>query len=181
MPNINPIHLTQADTATAATLNAVKASLGVIPNMFLTLAHSPVALNGYMQLSGVTSKGTFNAKLREQIALAVGEKNSCEYCVTAHSVIGDMVGLKANEIAAARNAQSGDARETAILSLAVLITEQRGHLSAAEISSYKAQGLSDADILEVLTNVVLNMLTNYTNHIAATDIDFPRVEWKKTA
>ena len=181
MPNINPINLAQADTATAATPNAVKASLGVIPNMFLTLAHSPVALNGYMQLSGITGKGTFSAKLREQIALAVGEKNSCEYCVTAHSVIGGMVGLNASEIAAARHAKSSNAREMAILSLASLIAEQRGHLSAAEISGYKAEGLSDADILEVLTNVVLNILTNYTNHIAATDIDFPRVEWKKAA
>jgi uncharacterized peroxidase-related enzyme len=181
MPNINPINLSTADAATTKTLNAVKAKLGVIPNMFLTLANTPVALNAYMQLSGVAAEGKLNAKQREQIALAVGEQNACGYCLAAHSVIGGLVGLKPDEIDSARTAQSPNARDAAILELAAAVTRERGNLSAADVAGFKARGLTDADILEVLVNVVLNIFTNYTNHIAATEIDFPKVELKKAA
>ncbi len=180
-PNIKPIHFANADATTAATLNAVKAKLGVIPNMFLTWAHSPTALNAYMQLSALTGNGTLNAKQREQIALAVGEENACGYCVSAHSIIGNMVGLTPAEIDAARGGIASNARDAAIVALAQAITRERGHLASSEVASFKAQGLSDADILEVLVNVVLNIYTNYTNHIAATEIDFPVVVLKKAA
>ncbi|MBL8512209.1 MAG: carboxymuconolactone decarboxylase family protein [Betaproteobacteria bacterium] len=175
MTNINPIHLSTADAATTSTLNAVKAKLGVIPNMFLTLANTPVALNAYMQLSGVAASGKLSAKQREQIALTVGEQNNCDYCLAAHSVLGGLAGLKPADVDAARSASASDARDTAMLQLAAAITRQQGKLTAAEVAGFKAKGLSDADILEVLVNVVLNIYTNYTNHIAATEIDFPRV------
>jgi uncharacterized peroxidase-related enzyme len=181
MPNIKPLELNEVSAPIAATLNAVKAKLGVLPNMFRTWAHSPVALDAYMKLSGVAGEGTLNAKQREQIALTVGEENACGYCVSAHSVIGNMVGLKATEIDAARQASAGNARDVGILELAQAITRQRGHLSAAEVNAFKGCGLTDADILEVLVNVVLNIFTNYTNHIAATEIDFPVVVLKKAA
>ena len=181
MPNINPISLANADAATTATLNAVKAQLGIVPNLFLTWAHSPVALNAYVKLSGVAGEGKLNAKQREQIALAVGQENDCAYCVSAHSVIGSKVGLKPDQIEAARHASSGDLREKAILELAQAITRERGHLTAAQVAGFKARGLTDADILEVLVNVVLNIFTNYTNHIAATEIDFPVVALKQAA
>jgi uncharacterized peroxidase-related enzyme len=180
-PNIKPINFSNADATTAATLNAVKAKLGVIPNMFLTWAHSPVALNAYMQLSALTGDGTLNAKQREQIALAVGEENACGYCVSAHTVIGNMVGLSPAEIDAARIGTANLARDAALISLAQTITRERGHLTPSAVASFKARGLTDADILEVLVNVVLNIFTNYTNHIAATEIDFPVVALKKAA
>jgi uncharacterized peroxidase-related enzyme len=180
-PNIKPINLANADAATTATLNAVKAQLGVIPNMFLTWAHSPAALNAYMQLSSAASSSALSAKQREQIALAVGEENACGYCVSAHSVIGNMVGLTQNEIDVARTGSANNPRDAALVALAQAITRERGHLTPTAIASFKARGLTDTDILEVLVNVVLNIYTNYTNHIAATEIDFPVVVLKKAA
>ncbi len=181
MPNLKPIDLSSADAGIAASLAAVKAKLGSVPNMFLTLANTPVALNGYLQLSAATATGKLNAKQREAIALVVGQKNACGYCLAAHSVIGDMVGLSAVDIVSARKGVAGNPRDTALISLAADITEKRGNLSAVEVAGYKAKGLSDADILEVIANVALNILTNYVNHIAATEIDFPVVELKIAA
>jgi len=37
----------------------------------------------------------------------------------------------------------------------------------------RADGLSDADIVETVGNVVVNIFTNYLNNVAETDIDFP--------
>jgi uncharacterized peroxidase-related enzyme len=175
MPYISALPRDAVSPAVAATLDAVQAKLGVLPNMFRTFAHTPVALNGYMQLSAATAGGTFNAKQREQIALAVADANDCGYCTAAHGAIGKMVGLSEAQIMDARNGRAGSSRDVAVLALARRIVETRGRVPAAELDAFKAQGFDDAAILEVLTNVVLNIFTNYTNHIAGTEIDFPVV------
>lgn len=161
--------------AIGATLDAVQAKLGVLPNMFRTFAHTPVALDAYMQLSGATAAGKLNAKQREQIALVVAEANACGYCAAAHGAIGKMVGLSEAQIMQARNGDADAPRDAAVLTLARRIVETRGHVPTAELDAFKAAGFDDAAILEVLTNTVLNIFTNYTNHIAGTEIDFPVV------
>lgn len=164
-----------ANPAVAASLDAVEKKLGVLPNMFRTFAHTPVALNAYLQLADVAGSGTLTAKQREQIALIVGESNDCGYCIAAHGVIGKMVGLTPAQIAQARFAQADNARDAALLTLARRIVDTRGHVPTAELDAFKTAGFDDAAILEVLVNVVLNIYTNYTNHLARTEIDFPVV------
>ena len=174
MPRINP--LTNPTGATAATLSAVKSKLGMVPNLFATLAVSPVALNGYLALSEATSKGVLTAAQREIVALAVAETNACDYCLAAHSAIGQGAGLNSAQIQAARLAQGGNPKEHALASLARRITETRGNISDGELAQFKAiEGFDDAVVLEVITLVALNTLTNYVNHIAQTTIDFPAV------
>jgi uncharacterized peroxidase-related enzyme len=175
MPYIPALSRDAVSPAIGATLDAVKAKLGVLPNMFRTFAHTPVALNGYMQLSAATAAGTFNAKQREQIALVVSESNDCDYCIAAHGAIGKMVGLSDTQVMQARNGQADSSRDVAALTLARRIVETRGHVPTAELDAFKVAGLDDAAILEVLANVVLNIFTNYTNSIAGTEIDFPVV------
>lgn len=159
-----------------ASLDAVQKKLGTLPNMFRTMAHTPVALNAYLKLAEVTASGRLTARQREQIALIVGESNDCTYCVAAHGAIGAMVGLTATQIAHARHAQADNPADTALLTLARRIVDNRGHVPTAELDAFKAAGFDDAAILEVLSNVVLNILTNYTNHLARTEVDFPVVE-----
>jgi AhpD family alkylhydroperoxidase len=65
----------------------------MVPNMTRAMANSPAVLDGYLQLSGALTKGKLPAKTREEIALAVSQANSCDYCLAAHSTIGKMVGL----------------------------------------------------------------------------------------
>ena len=50
-----------------------------------------------------------------------------------------------------------------------------GFLTAEDIAQAKAAGLDDGLIVEIIANLVHNTLTNYTNHVAQTEIDFPVV------
>ena len=93
MRRISPVDLDNIPAATAATLKAVKHKLGMLPNLMTTLAHSSAALNGYLQLSESLGRGRLTARQQEMIALAVGQENSCEYCVSAHAAIGKHAGL----------------------------------------------------------------------------------------
>lgn len=175
MTYIPALTLESADPALRPSLEAVQNKLGVLPNMVRTLAHTPVALNAYLKLSDVAGSGKLSAGQREQIALIVGESNDCGYCVAAHGVIGKMVGLTPAQIAQARHGRSEQAGDAAVLTLARRIVEARGHVPTAELDAFKAAGFDDAAILEVLVSVVLNIFTNYTNHLARTEIDFPVV------
>ncbi len=157
-------------------LDAVKSKMGLVPNMTRVMANAPAALDAYLQMSGALAGGALNAKVREQIALTVGETNLCGYCLSAHTLIGGKVGLPADEIASARRATSSDAKTAALLKFARALVLQKGEVSDAAIAETRAAGAKDGDILEVVANVALNIYTNYVNHVAKTAIDFPEVK-----
>jgi len=57
----------------------------------------------------------------------------------------------------------------------VRIVEARGQVTDADLAAARLAGLDNARIIEVVANVSLNVLTNFTNNVAATEIDFPVV------
>ncbi len=163
-------------------LDGVKKKLGVTPNLMRTMANSPAELEGYLNFSGALAGGSLSAKLREQIALTVGESNQCQYCVSAHTAIGKMVGLNEDDIEESRKSISNDPKTEAALRFAKKIVLARGELKDEEINLVRQAGYTDGEIAEIIGNVALNIFTNYFNHIAQTEIDFPKVELRvKTA
>ena len=156
--------------------NGVQAKLGLVPNLFRVLGNSNAALEGYLNFSGALAGGVLSAKVRAQIALAVAEINDCTYCRSAHTYIGGLVGLSEREITDARKVAATDERTEAILNLARNIVVQRGELSESEFKAARAAKLTDAEIVETVANVALNIFTNYVNHVAQTVVDFPEVK-----
>ena len=61
------------------------------------------------------------------------------------------------------------------------VATNRGQVSAEDISTVKAAGYSDAEVVEIVAHVALNVLTNYVNEVFKTDIDFPVVEVARAA
>ena len=175
MTYIAPLALADADTATAATLNAVKAKIGMIPNLYAVAAKAPAALNTLLQVNAAVGAGKLSAKEREIVALATSQANGCQYCVSAHTLLGKMAGLNPEQIQHARAGAGNDRRSHAIAALAGALVDKRGHVDTQTLDGFKADGLSEADILEVVANVVATTLTNYVNNVARTAIDFPVV------
>lgn len=165
-----------APAASQPLLAAVQKKLGAVPNLMKLLGQSPAALEGYLSLSGALDKGLLDAKLRESLALAVAEHNGCDYCLAAHSYIGkNLVKLSDDEIAQARAGRAVNARAQAALVFAQLVVSERGRVQDADIAALRAAGFSDAETVEIVLHVALNVLTNYVNNVAHTDVDFPRV------
>lgn len=174
-------HLQLVDPATAEgeareLLARVQRQLGATPNVFRALANAPAALAGFLGLQGGLARGRLDAPTRERIALAVAEANGCDYCLAAHSAVAGKVGLDAAEIAAARGGRSArDPRADAAVRLARALVEGRGEVPAAELDGARRAGLGDGEIVEVVANVALNVLTNFLNKAGRVEIDFPRV------
>lgn len=164
-----------SDPKVAAGLDGLRKKLGRIPNLFGVLAHTPVALDTYLRLGEITAGSRLSAALREQIALTVAAANGCDYCDAAHSTIGRMVGLSDVQIDAAREARADGEFEAAVLRLARQIVDLRGRIGETELEGFRQAGLDDALLLEVLVVVVVNLFTNYTNNLAGTEVDFPRI------
>lgn len=175
MPRIAIPARTDAPTAAQPLLDAVERQLGVVPNLFRLLASSPAALEGFLGLSGALSR-TLDAKTREGIALATAQVNGCDYCLSAHSYLGTHVAkLDAAEIAANRRGRSADPRIAAALAFAREVAEHRGVVSDQALTAVREAGYGDAQIVEIVAHVALNVLTNFLNNTAETEIDFPVV------
>jgi uncharacterized peroxidase-related enzyme len=176
MNRITQLDPAQATGRTKQLFDGIQAKLGLVPNLFRVFGNSTAALEGYLNFSGALASGVLSAQVREQIALAVAEINFCGYCLSAHTYIGGKVGLNDKEIADARHAAAASENTDAILKLARSIIVQRGEVSDADFKAARTAGLGDAEIVETVANVSLNVLTNYLNHVARTVVDFPEVK-----
>lgn len=175
MQRITAVNSAEATGKTKKLLDGVQAKLGITPNLMKTLASAPAALEGYLNFSSALGTGVLDAKFREQIAIAVAQANSCEYCLSAHAAIGAMVGLTPEQIASSRRSHDQDGNRDAGLRFAQTIVVQRGEVSDAALNDVRKAGFTDGEITEIVANVVVNIFTNYFNHVARTDVDFPLV------
>ena len=177
-----PNTIAEAPEKSRPLLEAVNKQLGVVPNMFRSIATSPQALEGYLGMSGALGKGTLPAATRERIALAVAEVNGCNYCLSAHTYLGrNLAKLDDAEITANRNGASNDPKASAAVHFATQVTRARGHVSEADLAAVRLAGYTDAQVIEIVQHVALNTWTNYFNEVFKTDIDFPVVEARNAA
>jgi len=175
MPRINAIDPAGATGKAKELLDAVKAKLGLVPNMTRTMAHSPAVLEGYLNFSGALGEGTLNARLREQIAITVAEANGCEYCLSAHTAIAKLVGLDEAALTSSRQAKSSDARTEAALKFAQAVVKSKGRVTDGDLKAVRDAGYGDGEINEIIANVAINLFTNYFNNATQVEVDFPKV------
>jgi uncharacterized peroxidase-related enzyme len=163
-----------------ALLDAVHGAFGATPNMFRAVAHSPAALQAMWGFFGALGGGSIPAKLGEQIAVAVADRNACEYCLAAHTALGRKAGASSAEMSAAQAGESTDPATAAALRFALKLVEQRGQVSDADVGAMRAAGFDDGQVVEVLAHVALNLFTNYVNVAFAVPVDFPGVKLRST-
>ncbi len=180
MPRIQPVDPALATGPAAELLATTKSRFGSVPNMFATAAHSPAALSLLLEGFATLGKGPLGGKIGEQIAIAIAQSNACGYCLSAHTAIGGMHGLDAASLRAARGAGAPDPKVAALLHLALAIVESRGHLRDSALQAARSAGITDAEIVEVVAHVALNVFTNYLNSVSETTIDFPVVSLAET-
>jgi uncharacterized peroxidase-related enzyme len=167
--------MSQADEKSKALLEGVKRSLGMVPNLLQTLAHSPAALNAYISINQALSQA-LSAPLREQIALAVAGANQCDYCASAHAALGAKAGVNEDELIANLRGTSNDEQTRAALRFALAVVKERGWVSDEELSNVRDAGFSDGEIAEIIAVTSVNIFTNYFNHVALTTVDFPHID-----
>jgi alkylhydroperoxidase family enzyme len=152
-------------------LRGALATGGQLPNFLGVLAGSPAALRGYARFRSELRHGNLNVPTLERIALAISEHYGSEPGVALHSRTARAAGLGIDEVALAREFDSRDEREAALLHYLKPIVEGDGgppmhlHEEAREI------GWTDEQLLEAIAYVALESFTAMVNIAGDVPID----------
>lgn len=151
--------------------NALKA-YGFLPNLLGTMAEAPAMLEGYMTLAGIFDKSHLSETERQIILMTNNRLNGCVYCMAAHTSLSQMGGVAEDVIQALRNGTPiADKKLEALRQFAVVIHETRGWPTEEQVSDFITAGYTRQTVLEVILGTALKVMSNYTNHIAETEVD----------
>ena len=169
----------QAQGDAKVALDQIQSAFGATPAMFRAVANSPAAIKSLWGSFGALGGGVIPAKLGEQIAVAIADRNACEYCLAAHTALGRKAGATADEMAAAQMGESPDPKTAAALRFALKVVNDRAQVADADVQSLRDVGFDDEAIVEILAHVALNLFTNYVNVAFNVPVDFPSVKLRR--
>jgi uncharacterized peroxidase-related enzyme len=172
MTRLKVIERESATGKTKELFDIIASKFGGVSNMMATMGNSPALLDGFLDFYTGLSKGVLTIRTAELIALAVSESNGCAYCVAAHKFIGkNLSKIDAESIELARKGNSNDKKTAAILKFSLSLLDKKGGVSDQEVAELRAAGVTDTELGEIIGQVALNVLTNYFNKVAHTQLD----------
>jgi alkylhydroperoxidase family enzyme len=80
-----------------------------------------------------------------------------------------------------RSGSSLETKAAAAVAFAQALNSNLGEVTQAEFNAVREAGYSDAQIVEIITHVGMNILTNLVGKATQVDIDFPKVSLEKLA
>lgn len=162
----------QVSPANQALFDQLRKGLGMVPNLYATLALSEHALGNYLALQN--AKSSITDKAREVVNLVVSQVNGCQYCLAAHTAIGGMVGLTPEQILEIRRGgASFDTRLDALAKLVKSIATERGHADTALVQAFFDAGWTPENLVDVIVVIGDKTVTNYLHATTQVPVDFP--------
>jgi AhpD family alkylhydroperoxidase len=162
----------QVNATNQAIFDQLRSKLGMVPNLYATLALSQNALANYLAFQNAPSSIT--GKAREVVNLVVSQVNGCQYCLAAHTVIGGMHGFSAEQIVEIRRGGAAfDAKLDALAKLTKNIVSERGHADPALVKAFLAAGWTEENLVDVIVTIGDKTVTNYLHATTQVPVDFP--------
>ncbi|MEQ8709992.1 MAG: carboxymuconolactone decarboxylase family protein [Rhodospirillales bacterium] len=153
-------------------LRGAKDAFSFVPNLLGNMAVSPALLEGYMTLAGIFDKSNLSETERQIILMTNNRLNGCTYCMAAHTTISKMARVPADVINALReNTPIADPRLEALRRFAAIVNETKGWPAESDVDAFLAAGYTKQTVMEVILGTSLKVMSNYTNHIAQTELD----------
>lgn len=175
MSRLETIDCERAPEKTTKLLNEIKEQMGMLPNVVLTIANSPAALEAFWAARTALEGGVLPEKLRRLLAVTVAEANHAHYCTCGRTAMAKASGCTEEEIVDARRGVSTDRRLDAALQFAKELVEKRGWVTDGEFRHLRDVGYDNREITEVIANVGLFIFGDYLTQVAETEVDFPEV------
>src|SRR2546422_5367077 len=176
MSRLTPIQSNGTTSELKRSLKNSRLKLDEAPRFLQVLANSPAALRAYLRADAALVRGQLTPRQRQQVALAVAEINSSSYSLSAHYDTGKSLGLTHHEMQLARNATAEDPKDERMLRFTQAVVLQRGDISDEDFQAMRKAGFPDAQIVEIVANIALNIFSNYFSSVAKTEVDFPLLQ-----
>jgi uncharacterized peroxidase-related enzyme len=172
MSRINVPTRDDVSPANQALFDTLKKGLGMVPNLYATLAHSENALGSYLALQN--AKSSITGKAREVVNLVVSQVNECEYCLAAHTMIGKMNGFTDAQVLEIRSGMASfDPKLDALARLVKAIASQRGKIDDTLLDTYFAAGWTRENLVDTIVTIGDKTITNYLHSVTQVPVDFP--------
>jgi AhpD family alkylhydroperoxidase len=160
-----------APEGSAAVLRGALSSGGQLPNFLGVLAGSPAALRAYARFRSELRHGKLKLATLERIALAVAEHYHSDPGIAMHSRAARAAGLAIDEVALARQFNSKDEREAALLHYLKAVLEDGGRPAMHLHEEAREAGWDDEQILEAIAAVALEAFTAMVNVAGEVPVD----------
>lgn len=182
--NLEPKTIENADAISSQILQTTQKKLGLIPNMYLGMANNTALLDGYVSAyNSFRANSGFSPQEQEVIFLSIAFENGCEYCMAAHSFVGDNMTKVPVEVTNAirDNVEIPHEKFKALSLFSRAVTLKRGLPSETDINDFLKAEYTENHILGVIAAVGIKTMSNYFNHIFKTPVDdaFKSRAWKK--
>lgn len=179
-----PKTIETADSISKKILLAAKNGMGMIPNMYSTMANNPALLDAYSYAyKSFRENAGFTSQEQEIIFLSVALENDCDYCMAAHSFVADKMSKVPTDVTDAirNNAVIENAKYSALSLFSRVMTSKRGNPSMEDVEAFMSAGYTENHILGVIAGIGVKTMSNYFNHVFNTPVDdaFSGRSWTK--
>ncbi len=159
-------------TSKEAVLAKVKAALGFVPKMFAGIVEqNPAVADMYLAGSTALAGGVLAPKEKQVVMLAASAFNECHYCTAVHRTGAKSMGVSQDDLDAIDDGREpSDERLRNLTRATWKVLSERGWLDDAAIGKL---GISRPELYEVIALIGLKTVSNYINHIQATEVDAP--------
>ena len=171
-------HLRLENVSTSPLTNEIlentKKGLGFVPNMYVTMGANTALLDAYTHsYKSFRANAGFTPVEQEVVFLSVAYENDCEYCMAAHSFVGDMMTKVPTEVTDAIRSgnQIPDIKLAALSKLTRSLTTTRGNVSQEEIDEFLKAGYSEIHVLGIISGIAIKTMSNYSNHVTNPKLD----------
>lgn len=147
-------------------------ALGMVPNLYATMAYSDTGLENYLALQN--GKTSLTKKEKEAINLVVSQANNCRYCQSAHTVLGKLNGFTEEQTIEIRKGEAPfDLKLNALVRFTKEATINKGKVSEATLNNFLNAGYNKASIIDVIIAIADKVVMNYIHNLTQIPIDFP--------
>lgn len=150
----------------------LRLNIGMVPNLYATMANSENALATYLAFS--SAKTSLTAKEKEVVNLVGSQLNNCDYCNSAHTAIAKLIGFADHQILEIRKGgASFDSKLNALAKLTVSIVKNKGAADQQLLEQFFTAGYGNEQLIDLLLVIADKVVTNYLYAITGVPIDFP--------
>jgi len=147
-----------------------------VPNAFISSSIDPEITRWIWQgfKTMMLRDSSIDRSLKETIALVVSKNNACSYCVGAHSMMLKAIGYdskKIEELNEDYQSSSLSEKEKAVLDFSLKVTNESNKITEKDHENLKKHGMTEQQILEVISVASLHNLINRLVDALGTDLE----------
>ncbi|MBK8516648.1 MAG: carboxymuconolactone decarboxylase family protein [Saprospiraceae bacterium] len=158
--------------------------MGFVPNMYNNMAINPALLDAYSYAyQSFRQNAGFTSVEQEVVFLSAAYANNCEYCMAAHSFVGDNMTKVPTEVTDAIRAgiDVPDEKLNALADFTRKMTKNRGTVKQETLDNFLNAGYTPSHAQGVIAGIAVKTMSNYSNHLTSPVLDdvFAGRVWSK--